>query len=223
MTTTAPHITDRDIHDSVEAELRWLPQIDAPAIGVAVKNAIVTLTGEVASLSQRVAAKNAALRVHGVTAVADEIEVRSPSNPRTDTDTAEAVRNALEWNPSVPSGKVKAEVRDHVVTLTGTVPWDYQRQGAQKVVEHLLGVRRVDNQITLAAKPSAPDTAHRIKSAFVRSASIDADSIDVDVVGNTVVLTGHMSSWAEKEEATRAAWASPNVAAVTNNITVGPR
>lgn len=218
-TTTIPK-TDRDIRDAVEEEIRWTPQTNAPAVGVAVENGVVTLAGEVENISQRLAAKNAALRVHGVTVVVDEMTVRYPGEPRTDSEIAQAVNHALDWNSVVPGGTVKAEVRDHGVTLTGTVKWDFQRHGAQHAVEHLMGVHRVENQIKLDNRPSAPDTETRIKNALVRNASLDANSIHVAVNGETVTLTGRVSSWLEKHQAAFAAWASPNVIAVNNNITV---
>lgn len=218
-TTTAPR-TALAIREAVEAELGWTPQVDAPSIGVAVEHGVVTLSGEVTSITERGAAKNAALRVRGVTTVADEIVVRYPGSPRTDTDIAEAVKNAFAWSSIVPADKVKAEVHNHVVTLTGSVDWDYQRRAARRTVEHLAGVRMVQNNIQLTARPSATDAEHRIKAALVRNASLDANTIDVVVNGNTVTLTGTVSSWAEKKQAGRAAWSSPHVDTVLNHISV---
>ena len=218
--TASARLPDGITRELVEAELRWTPQIDAPSIGVAVDNGAVTLTGEVDSLSTRLAAKNAALRVRGVVAVADEIHVRNPGSARTDTDIAEAVTHIFSWSSVIPRGKIKAEVRDHTVILTGTADWDFQRQSAEHAVEHLEGVRAVDNQITLVRRPSASDTEDLIKSALIRNANIDAASIHATASGGSVTLTGKVGSWAEKRQAGLAAWRSPNVTALKNDILV---
>jgi osmotically-inducible protein OsmY len=222
-TVTAAPRADHDIRSAVEEELRWTPQIDDAAIGVAVASGVVTVTGEVRTIAQRIAVKNAVLRVRGVTVVADDVAVRYPGEPHTDTDIGRAVDHALAWNSAVPEGKVKAEVRDHAVTLTGTVKWDFQRHAAQQAVEHLMGVHRIDNEIKLDQRPSAPDTQVLIKNALIRNASLDADSIHVMADGGTVTLTGIVGSWLEKKQAALAAWGSPSVTAVRNNITVTGR
>jgi len=69
---------DRELQESVMAELGWEPSIDAAHIGVAANAGVVTLTGHVQSFPQKVAAERAAARVKGVQAVAEEIEVKLP-------------------------------------------------------------------------------------------------------------------------------------------------
>src|SRR4030081_960986 len=110
--------TDAQIQTDVLAELKWGPRLNPNEIGVAVKDCVVTLTGWVDSYTKRWAAEDAAHRVHGFKAVANEIEVRLPSSAeRTDADIAEAAINALEWDAFVPVDKLNIMVSKGWVTL----------------------------------------------------------------------------------------------------------
>src|SRR5579871_5463042 len=120
--------TDQEIQKDVMAELRWDAQIQPNEIGVAVKDGVVTLTGWVDSYTKRWAAEDAAHRVRGVKAVANDVEVRLPSSDeRTDADIAAAATRALEWDALVPANKVQVTVSKGWVTLRGEVEWEYQR------------------------------------------------------------------------------------------------
>ncbi|GAA2073849.1 BON domain-containing protein [Microbacterium hatanonis] len=212
--------SDHDLQTSVQDELDWTPEVDSARIGVAVADGVITLSGEVHSFSQRVAAKTAALRVHGASLVRDALSVHpTMQRPATEAHIRKEVRNALSSAGDVPH-TVEAQVDAHKVILTGEVLWDFQRQAAERMVQHLRGVYTVDNEITLTARPSAVNTAQRIKDAFVRSAQLDADFITVSVEGTRAVLTGRVRSSAEKEQAELATWASPHVTHVDNYLMV---
>lgn len=204
-------------------ELAWAPQVNDAHVGVSVLDGVVTLSGEVDTFTERVEAKKAALRVTGVLVVADELTIRDGGHiPHTDTDIGTAIQHVLEWSADTPKGAIKAEVRDHVVTLTGDVQWNYERSGAERLVRGVVGVHRIDNRIGLTPRTSAPDTSKLIESALVRHALQDASAITVTVGGSEVTLTGTVSSWAEKKDAGHAAWASPHTSAVHNQIVVRP-
>ncbi|PYI64280.1 transporter [Arthrobacter livingstonensis] len=220
MTTSSVTRIDHDLQTAVEEELDWAPEVDAASIGVAVNSGAVILTGEVRDHSECVAAQQAALRVRGVSAVVDDLKVHPHvSWPASEIEIATAVANALRWASNVPE-TVQAEIKDHKVTLVGTVHWDFERLAARDAVHYLRGVYAVDNQITLSARPSAIDTGARIKDAIRRNAQLDANHISVDVDGNTVTLSGQVRSWSEKEQAAAASWASPHVTDVKNDLEV---
>lgn len=220
MSTATTTRTDHDIQASVQDELEWTPDVDAAGIGVAVEDGAVTLSGEVDDYAEKLAAKRAALRVRGVSAVVNDLTVHPKgATTVTETDIAKEVERALKWATNVPD-TVKAEITGHNVTLTGQVQWDFQRQAAKRAVRYLRGVYTVNNMITLTARPSATDAKERITNALVRNAQLDANHITVTVVGNKATLTGHVRSWAEKEQAGFAAWASPHVTDVANDLVV---
>src|SRR5258708_9942919 len=92
--------TDREIQTDVLSELRWDHSVQANEIGVAVKDGVVTLTGTVDPYLKKWKADEAAHRVNGVTAVANDITVRTIGK-RTDPDIAAAAVHALRWNASI--------------------------------------------------------------------------------------------------------------------------
>lgn len=212
--------TDLDVQTLVMDELDWTPDVDAAGIGVAVVDGIVTLSGEVGSYVERLAAKKAARRVRGVRTVVDDLTVHPKSAwPVTETDIAKEVERALRAAINVPQS-VKADVQGHSVTLSGEVDWDFQRHAAKRAVQHLRGVSAVNSTIQLAARPSGTDTEERIRRALTRNAQLDGLTIHVAVHGNKVTLTGTVKSWTERQQAGNAAWASPHVTEVDNQIMV---
>jgi osmotically-inducible protein OsmY len=220
MSVATPINRDRDIRSAVEAELEWTPDVDGAGIGVAVDDGVVSLSGEVDSFAERIAAKRAALRVRGVTTVIDDLRVHPDSRfSISETDVGKEVERALGSTSNVPD-TVKAEIHGHDVTLTGEVTWDFQRRAAKRAVQYLRGVQSVKNLITLTPRVSAVDTQERIERAILRNAQLDADAIKVSVAGGEVTLTGTVRSWAEKQQAEHAAWSSPHVSGVDDRILV---
>lgn len=223
MNSTTTKNTDHLIQEDVIEELAWSPEVNATRIGVSVLDGAVTLSGEVDSHAERNTAVKAAMRVAGVNVVADELDVRRTArSEHTDTEIATAIREALKWTSKVPGDSVKVEVRDHVAFLTGQVSYQFQRREAAKLVGNVTGIEHVQNRIELTPRASAEDTGERIRRALIRNAATDADAIRVTTVGTNVTLAGRVRTWLERSEAARAAWSSPHVTSVHNNIEVRP-
>jgi osmotically-inducible protein OsmY len=211
--------TDEEIQRDVLAELKWDAQVQPNEIGVSVKDGVVILTGWVDSFLKKWGAEEAAHRVPGVKAVANDIEVRLPSE-RTDADVAAAAIRALEWDAGIPSDKIEVTVSKGWVTLKGEVEWQYQKEDAERVVRRLSGVKGVSNLILVKPRTTASELKKKIEDALVRNAQIDASRITVEVQGTKAILKGTVRSWAEKEEAERVAWLAPGITSVENRISL---
>jgi osmotically-inducible protein OsmY len=213
--------TDLELQKDVIEELKWESSIKASDIGVSVTNGVVTLSGHVDSFTKKKAAENAALRVAGVSAVAEDIVVRiGATDKKSDTEVAQAIITAIRWNNIIDENKIKVKVESGWVTLEGEVEWSFEKNAIEHTVENLIGVRGVSNLITISSKLKTNDIKQKITAAFHRSATLDANNIIVDSIGNTVILRGVVRSYAEKQDALRVAWNAPGVTKVDNKLIV---
>ncbi len=211
-------IVQRDVVE----ELAWDPQVNSSTIAVTVTDGgLVRLHGAVGSFAEKLAAEKAALRIGGVQAVVDDLEVKLlPGSMLKDEKIAKAAVDALSFNVAVPKDAVTVTVENGWITLGGEVPWFYQRRAAEKALRYLHGVKGVMNLIAIESKADQGDIKHRIEDAYKRSAQIDAGHVKVSVMDGDVTLTGSVASWSERVQAENAAWSASGVTGVKNGIRI---
>ncbi len=216
--------TDSEIQLDVLRELKWDPRVEETDVGVEVDNGIVTLTGTVTSWAKRVAAQEAARRVFGVLDVANDIAVKVPGTlARTDTDIAQAVRHALQWDVMIPEDRITSTVSKGWVTLEGAVDYETQHEDAERAVRNLTGVGGVVNRIRVVVRAArAEDVRQAIEEALERRAEREARRIHVETSDGTVTLTGVVRSSGERQALVSAARFTPGVRLVNDHLTVDP-
>jgi osmotically-inducible protein OsmY len=215
--------SDSDIRRDVEDELRWDPDLDPTDIAVSVNSGVVTLAGFVHSYTQKYQAETAAKRVAGAIGVVNDLEVRLPGiDERPDPEIARDAIARIKSELPFSWEKIRVVVKNGWLTLEGEVEWNYQRQRAEEAVRRVRGLKGVTNSIEVKPRVAPMEIRRKIEEALRRAAELDASRITVEATGNEVILRGTVRSWAERQEAERAAWAAPGVAKVDNRIIVSP-
>lgn len=213
---------DEQIKSDIIDELRWDPKVESSDVGVTVKDGAVTLTGTVKSFPVKIAAEQAAKRVKGVRAIAEEITVRIVHGKSdTDDDIARRIAHVLDWNIAISDHNIIAEVSQGCVKLTGDVDWQYQKARVMRQVAEIRGVVGVINTIEIRPCAADPEVRRAIISALHRHASIEASKVDVAIVDGRVTLSGDVDAAIEKELIEDAAWSAPGVTEVFNHLRVG--
>jgi osmotically-inducible protein OsmY len=215
--------TDMELQRDILDEILWEPSTYAPDIGVIVHDGVVTLTGSVENLPAKRGAERATLRVSGVKAVVNDIEVKlSTDNRRSDTDIAAAATDVLEWNVLLPK-HLQVVVENGWVTLNGKVQWQFQKNAAGDAVERLTGVKGVTNNITVKPHITPLAVRGKIEAALRRHAALHSQGIQVKSEDGKITLEGTVGSWAEKAAAEKAAWSAPGITHVENKLLIQDR
>ncbi|MBL0742690.1 BON domain-containing protein [Chryseolinea lacunae] len=213
--------TNEQLQKDIQTALVWEPLLHATQIDVSVKDGIVTLSGIVDSYSKKTEAELAVKNITGVKAVVDRIDVAFGNEKKvTDAELTRVMMNALKWNGQVPQGHVTLKVEDGWITLTGELPWHYQRVAAEHAVTGLTGVKGISMNITIKSESKAAVEAVEIENALKRHWSINAENINVNVTGTRVTLGGIVTSWYERDAASKIAWQAPGVESVENKLSV---
>jgi osmotically-inducible protein OsmY len=212
---------DKTLRQHIIDELDFEPSVNSANIGVAVENGVVTLSGHVASYAERVAVERAVRRVHGVRAIAAELEVRYPyGQPVSDDQIAERALQVIAWDARIPEGALSVRVEKGWVTLEGAVGWQYQKSACESAVRKLTGVVGVSNFIGVKPRLQASDVHGIIMAALKRNAEVEADAIRVIVSGDKVTLEGKVNALFERDLVEQAAWSAPGVASVVDRLTI---
>ena len=212
--------TDQDLQNDVEYALQWEPLLQAAEIGVTAQDGIITLNGTVNSYAEKSEAEDAVKKVAGVKVVIEQIEVSLVKGVnKTDHEIAIEILNALatSW---VPAEQLKIKVEHGLVTLEGTLHWNFQKQAARKCIKNIIGVTGIKNLIVIKAETHDEVEKKHLENALKLNWSMDDQDIRVKVSGKTVTLNGVVNSYYQKEEAERIAWQAPGVNAVINELSI---
>ncbi len=191
------------------------------AIGVAVEDGIVTLSGHVASYSEKLAAERCVARVLGVGAIVSEFDIKLPGSSRvTGEDIARAIMSALAWNSLIPRDRIKIQVGSGWITLEGDVDWHYQKAAAYGAVCNLRGVAGVTDKIVVKPADVRNAVKAHIEAALRRRFGKQLNHIKIETRGDHVILRGTVATLSERAEVERAAWTTPGICNVDNNLTI---
>ena len=213
--------SDDRLRETVQDELQWNPKFDGKAIGVSVKDGIVTLSGHVSSWAEKTAVEEAVEKIKGVKAYVENITVKiSGEFQRSDEEIAEVALKNLRWNMNVPEKGIILRVENGWVHLDGEVKWDFQREAAKNAIKNLMGVKGVMSHLKIKESINPNIIKESIKKSFERNAQIDANQVQIEVDGSNVILKGTVQSLAEKKRAERIAYYASGVQKVENKIQV---
>ena len=213
--------SDVQLKDDVNEELAWDPAINETNIGVMVKDGVVTLAGQLETFAEKHAVERAVRRVSGVRGIALDLDVKlAPEHKRSDSEIAQTAITALSLNSLIPDGKVKVEVEDGWITLTGEVDWAYQFASAEQCLHPLIGVQGLINNVTIRPRTSSKDIAGQISAALRRQAEREAKNIGIEVEGAVVTLRGKVHSLTEHDAAVGAAIGTHGVSRVVDKLEV---
>jgi osmotically-inducible protein OsmY len=214
--------TNVELQKDVQDALKWEPLLKASDISIIVKDGVVSLTGVVDSYAKKKEAENAAKKVLGIKSIVENIEVKFPSSwSKSDTEIAEEALIAFKLNSSVPAENVSVKVENGVVTLSGEIPWNYQREAAKNAINYLVGVKNVINNILIKTEKPEAIEQKDVENAISRNGWYNGtNNIKVSVLGTKVALSGTVNSWYQKDEATRIAWNTPGIRQVKNDLVV---
>lgn len=210
-------ILQREVQDAIKFE----PLLHAAEIGLIVKDAIVTLTGNVDSLVKKTEALHAAKKIKGIAAIVDQIQVViKNSSIISDQQIAEQLVNSFRQNHIVPGNAISIMVEKGWVILEGILPWNFQREIAVELAENQAGIRGVTNNIKVKKELCDQVEKELLEKALQRHWAFDLDEIDIKVSGATVQLSGTVGSIFQKEEAERFAYKTPGVIKVVNHLKI---
>lgn len=146
------------------------------------------------------------------------------STPRSDTAIADDIRDTLTWDSRINPEGIQVSVHDGIAFLSGSVRLLAERSIASADAWRVKGVQQVIDQ--LAVSPTADRTDAEIATDLLNTLThdrrIDLNHLVVQVAGGVVTLAGAVTHPLERQAAEEAAWYTPGVVAVVNQLSVNP-
>jgi osmotically-inducible protein OsmY len=210
-----------ELQRRVKEEMRREAGLDPSGIAVEVCDRTITLQGHVRSYPEKVAAERAAARVPRLQQLINRLHVElATGDERPDAVLADESARVLSWDALVPAGQVRVTVADGCITLEGQVDRAQQREAAEQAVQPLIGVKHVENRITIRPMWTSQELQPEIVLALQRHRELHTRRVRVDVRGGIVVLRGRVPSIAERSAIEHAMWSIAGVTGVVDELTI---
>jgi len=221
---SAAHLTNAQIKSAIMEGFLMSPRVGLfrPKVEVS-GDGMVALTGTVGNVAARAAAERIARNTVGVRAVTNALDV-VVENPQSDFAVADAVRRAFTRDPYLTAHDLTVVADDGVVTLTGTVESNFLRERAEDIAGRQPSVAAVVNMIDVSrtwATTSNAELETQVKNELFWNPWISPADVTVRARNGTVILSGTVDSWTEREQAEVEAYQG-GARSVVNNLEVEP-
>jgi len=227
----ASSATDNKIEEAAKASYNYRTVLE-DHVKVKAKDGIVTLTGTVRDNDEKALAVDTVENLPGVTAVKNEIKVKSDHPEKSDGWMALKIRSRLLVKGNVSATSTKVEVKDGHAFLTGTADNLAQKELTGIYAAEIDGVKTVKNDIVI--KEKSADVAQRdmgdkmddasitsqVKYALLTHKSTSSLKTKISTLDGVVQVSGEAASDAEKTLVTKLAKDVRGVTSVNNNMTV---
>jgi osmotically-inducible protein OsmY len=224
--------TDSRIESSATKSYTFKTYLKDDSINVDSKDGVVTLTGTVADASHKSMAEDTVASLPDVKSVDNELQIKG-GQPAEHSDTwiGWKVKTTLLFHRNVSATGTTVYVKDGVVTLQGEATSMAQKELTTEYAKDIDNVKSVDNEMTIAKMPAAPDSTigdkiddasitAQVKSALLSHHSTSAIHTGVSTTDGVVTLTGVAKNDAEKSLVTKLAGDINGVTSVINNMTI---
>lgn len=224
--------TDNRIESSAADSYVFKTYLKDDSIKTKSKDGAVTLTGTVADESQKSMAENTVASLPGVISVDNELQT-SGEQPAKHSDAwiTMKVKTALLFHRNVSATGTFVYTDNGVVTLEGVASSMAQKELTTEYARDVDNVKKVKNEMTIAATPATPDATigdkiddasitAEVKSSLMSHHSTSALHTSVSTTDGVVTVGGIAANAAEKSLVTKLAADINGVTSVINNMTI---
>jgi osmotically-inducible protein OsmY len=216
---------DSKIENAAKASYNYSTVLN-DRVSVKSNEGVVTLTGTVQDRDDKVLAQDTVENLPGVVSVDNQIEIKSDVAEHSDAWIALKVRGELLVKANVSATSTNVDVKDGVVTLTGTVQNTAQKELTGLYAKDIDNVKSVTNDLTVQPGDTASDTmddasiTSQVKLSLLDHRATSALSTKVTTENGVVTVSGVADTDAERSLVSKLAQDTRGVSSVTNNMTV---
>ncbi|HEV2054773.1 MAG TPA: BON domain-containing protein [Methylomirabilota bacterium] len=193
----------------------------------------VTLTGEVPTEGTRRLAGAIAQDTSGVAQVRNNLTVNPGAERNSDManlgervadlEIKTIIIDQLAQNPELKDKGLTVQVTKRIVTLDGTVDSPAQKRAADQIAIQVSGVQGLAGQLIVTNTQTSPESAddklaRGVEFELYSTRAVSLKNVQIRSQGGTVILTGAVTSRAEKLLAERVTQSVPGVKRVVNNL-----